>query len=308
MNTRTCIGVGIALVALGLGACSPQKTTVGKSADAQSQSTEWLAVARGRVDVEGGMAQVVAQAGGVVAAVEADPGQHVQAGQVLARLDPRAAKIGVAVAQTGVAQAKAQLTELAASLAQARWNARHLSAAAQEGTATGAAAMAARATEATAKARHDAAQEGLAASEHQLARAQLTLDEMTLRAPVAGSVVTRDIALGQAVAAASGPPLFKLLPDRPYVVHTQVDAQVANHLRPGMRAEVVRDSGTGPVYSATILRVGKVLQAAVMAPSPLERALANDVDCTLKLAPSKPGVTPLNIGQLVDVKFPRPQQ
>lgn len=305
MNTRTWMNIGIVALACSLGACSSHKGPDPAAAPATSATT-WLAVARGRVDVQGGMAEVVAQTGGVVAAVDADPGEHVEAGQVLARLDSRAAKIGVAIAKTHVAAAEAQLTELAASLAQARWNAQHLAAAAKEGTATGAAAVAARATVQGFKAKRDAARQSLAARQHQLAQAQLTLDETSLRAPVAGIVVTRAIALGQAVAASSGPPLFKLLPDRPYIVRTQVDAQVANHLRPGMQAEVVRDSGSGPVYAATVLRVGKVLQAAVMAPSPLERALANDVDCTLQLAPPKAGVVPLNVGQLVDVKFPRP--
>lgn len=305
MNIRTFVVIGIATLVLGLAACS-------SGADNQSDSSgapasKWLAVARGQVDVEGGMVQMVALTGGVVASVGVEQGEHVEAGQVLATLDPRAAGIGVAVAKTNVAQAEAGLAELRASLAQANWNAQHLGAAAKEGTATGAAAIEAKATVATLKAKQDAARAGLEATRHQLARAQLELDETTLRAPVAGTVVAREIAVGQAVAAASGPSLFKLLPDRPHIVRAQVDARVATGLQPGMHAEVVRDSGAGPVYSATVVHVGKVLRAATMAPSPLERALANDVDCILKLGPPKAGVAPLNIGQLVVVKFPRRQ-
>lgn len=305
VSARPWLGVAAAALAVGLAACS------GGAADDASghaaAASGWLAVARGQVEVEGGMVQVVPLSGGVVVSVDAEQGQHVEAGQVLAQLDARAAAIGVEVATTNVAQARAGLAELQASLVQARWSADHLGAAAKEGTATGAAAVAAKATLASLEARQGAAQASLDASRHQLAQARLQLDEMTLHAPVAGTVATRDVAVGQAVGAAAGPPLFKLLPDRPYIVRAQVDAQAAIHLRPGMRAEVVRDSASEPVYQATVLRVGKILQAAVMEPSPLERALAEDVDCTLKLLPAKAGVPPLPIGQRVVVRFPRPQ-
>lgn len=303
MNIRICFAVGTAVLALAVAACS--SGTHAQSDSSSASASTWLAVARGQVDVEGGMVQIVPLVGGVVASVAAEPGEHVKAGQILARLDPRAAEIGVAVARTNVAQAEARLTELQASLAQASWDARHLGAAAKEGTATGAAAVAAETGVATLKAKQEAARAGLEATRHQLASAQLELDEATLQAPMAGTIVTRDVAVGQAVTAASGPPLFKLLPDRPYIVRAQVDARAAAHLRPGMHADVVRDSGAGPVYSATVVRVGKVLQAATVAPTPLERALADDVDCTLKLEPPKAGVTPLNVGQIVVVKFPR---
>jgi hypothetical protein len=126
-----------------------------------------------------------------------------------------------------------------------------------------------------------------------------------LRAPVAGSVVARNIAVGQSVAAASGQPLFELLPDRPHIVQAQLDVDAAGPIRAGMHAEVVRDSGSGPVYDATVTWVGQVLQPAGLDRDPLERALANDVDCTLELAPPKQGVAPLRIGQRVLVRFPK---
>lgn len=306
MSVRTWIGFTVVGLALGLGACTSGAAGDPASNHATAPASQWLAVARGQVEVEGGMVEIVPLSSGVVTSVDAEQGEHVAAGQVLVQLDARSAAIAVEVATTSVAQAKAGVAELEAQLTQARWNADHLGAAAKEGTATGAAAVAARATLAGLEAKQAAAKAALAASRHQLAQAQLQLAEMSLKAPTAGTIATRDVAVGQAVAAAAGPPLFKLLPDRPYIVRAQVDAQAAMHLRPGMRAEVTRDSAAEPVYEATVLRVGTVLQAAVMAPSPLERALAEDVDCTLKLLPAKAGTPPLPVGQRVVVKFPRP--
>jgi RND family efflux transporter MFP subunit len=268
-------------------------------------SSEWLAVARGKVAVVGGMVQVAARTNGVVEKVTVAQGDVVDSGQVLARLDSRAAKIEVAGAKAAVAQAKAQLAELHVSLQQAERQAPRLTAAAKAGAATGQAAGQARSTVASLKAKQAAAKAALEAARKKQAAAQLQLDATTVRAPVKGTIVVRHLAVGQAVSAASGQPLFELLPDRPHIVRAQVNADAAAHIHPGMRAEVVRASGGGPVYHATVSWVGQVLQAATLAPSPLERALADDVDCKLKLAPVKAGQPPLRIGQRVLVKFPR---
>jgi RND family efflux transporter MFP subunit len=293
--------VALVALALTLGACSSGSPPAA-SADAQSQ---WLTVARGKVDVEGGMVLVAARADGVVDSIAAKQGDTVKAGQVLARLDPRAATIAVAAAQADVEQAKAQGDELQVSLKQAEQRAPRIAAAAKAGAATGEAAGQARDEVASLKARNAAARAALDAARQKLAAAKLQLDASTLRAPVAGTIVTRQVAIGQSVSAASGQPLFELLPDRPHVVHAQIDVDAAGAIHPGMQAEVVRDSGSGPVYQATVQWVGQVLQPAGLTQDPLQRALANDVDCTLELATPKAGQAPLRIGQRVLVRFPR---
>lgn len=296
--------VALAGLALALGACSSGSPPAA-SAAAQSQ---WLAVARGKVDVEGGMVLVAARADGVVESVAVKQGDAVKAGQVLARLDPRAAKISVAAAQADVAQAKAQGDELQVSLKQAEQRAPRIAAAANAGAATGEAAGQARDEVASLKAKSAAARAALDAAQQKLAAAKLQLDASTLRAPVAGTIVTRQVAIGQSVSAASGQPLFELLPDRPHVVRAQLDVDAAGAIHRGMHAEVVMDSGSGPVYQATVQWVGQVLQTAGLTQDPLQRALANDVDCTLELAPAKAGQAPLRIGQRVLVRFPRDPQ
>jgi RND family efflux transporter MFP subunit len=251
------------------------------------------------------MVQVAARTDGVVESVAVEQGDAVKAGQVLARLDPRAAKIKVATAKAGVAQAQAALAELQVALQQARQRAPRIVAAAKAGAATGESADQARNAVASLKAKHAAAQAALEVARQQLAAAQLAFDANSLRAPVAGTIVARQVAIGQPVAATSGRPLFELLPDRPHIVRAQVDADVAGAIHPGMQAQVVRDSGAGPTYSASVLWVGQVLQPASLTQDPLARAVANDVDCTLKLAAAKSGDPPLRIGQRVLVRFPK---
>lgn len=301
MKSIRCAGVALAVLALALSACSSDDGHAGMPVATQSQ---WLAVARGKVDVEGGMVQVGARADGVVESVAVKQGDDVKAGQVLAMLDPRAAKIAVATAKAGVEQATAQVAELHVALKQARQRAPRIAEAAKAGAATGESAEQARDAVASLEAKQTAAKAALDATEQQLAAAQLNFDATTLRAPVAGTVVARHVAVGQTVAATSGQSLFELLPDRPHIVRAQVDADLAGAIHAGMYAEVVRDSGSGPVYRAEVMWVGQVLQAASLTQDPLERAVANDVDCTLALEPPPGGKAPLRIGQRVLVKFP----
>ena len=97
---------------------------------AATATTPWLAVARGQVDVEGGMVLVAARTDGVVEAVAAKQGDHVEKGQPLATLDPRAARIAVAAAKADVAAAQAQRDELDVARKQAAQQAPRIEAAA----------------------------------------------------------------------------------------------------------------------------------------------------------------------------------
>lgn len=302
MKSRGPIVALVGALTLVLAACSAGGPPAAPTSAAPSR---WLAVARGQVGVEGGMVEVSARTAGIVERIEAKPGDAVRAGAPLAVLDARAAQIDVAGAEAGVAAAKAQAAELRVALDQARAQAPRVAAAAKAGAATGTAAEAAAGQVATLLARQAAAQAALDGAQQKLAAARLALAATTLRAPVAGTIVARHVALGQAVAAA-GSPLFELLPDRPRIVHAQLDADAAGAVHAGTLAEVVRESGDGPVYQAKVLWVGQVLQAASLTTDPLQRALANDVDCTLELAPPKAGEAPLRIGQRVLVRFPKP--
>lgn len=296
-SVRTIV---LLIAALALAGCS----STGDHA-AATAATPWLAVARGQVDVEGGMVLVAARADGVVATVAVTQGERVKKGQALATLDPRAARIAVAAATAEIAGAQAQRDELEVARRQAGQRTPRIEAAAKAGAASGEAADAARVAVATLDAKLAAAAAALDAARQKLAAAQLGLDATTLRAPVDGTVVTRQIAIGQTVSAAATQPLFELLPERPRIVRAQLDADAADVIHAGMRAEVVRDSGEGPVYVAKVLWVGQVLQSASLTRDPLARAVANDVDCTLELVAPASGTVPLRIGQRVLVRFPR---
>lgn len=302
MKPHRYAAILLAALLCGLAACSSGHGS------APAAPSQWLAVARGEVGVQGGRVLVTPRVDGVVDSIAAQPGARVKQGQALARLDARAANLAVAGAEAGVAQAQASLAEVQVALHRAEQRAPRIAAAAAAGAASGDAAAQARAAAATLTAKAAAANAALQGARQQLALARLRLDETTLRASSAGIIVARDLTVGQAVSAQSGKPVFEILPDRPRIVRAQLDADVADSIHPGMHAEVVRDSGDGPAYAARVLWVGQVLQQASLTADPLQRALANDVECVLELDPP-PGTSgsprALRIGQRVLVRFPK---
>ena len=286
-----------------LAACSGGKPDTSANAPTTAAPSQYLAIARGRVDVEGGLARVVAQRDGVVVAVNVQQGDGVKAGEVLAQLDPRAAQIELDGARAQVEQARAQLVQLQLKLKEAQQRAPRIAEAAKAGAASGDAADEARNEAASLQAQADAAKAALDAARQRVDAAQLDLDARALRAPVAGRVTQRDAQIGQAVSAQSGAALFTILPKRPRIVRAEVDADDADKIKAGMKAQVVRDTGEGPEYPAKVLRVGEVIGASTLTEDPLARATSREVECVLELEPGS--APPLRIGQRVLVRFPR---
>lgn len=300
---NACLGLLVGASTM-LAACSGGGQSSSAEATVAPAQSQYLAIARGRVDVQGGLARVVARRDGVITTVNAQQGDEVKAGAVLAQLDPRAAQIELAGAKAQVEQARAQLAQLQVKLNEAKQRAPRVAEAAKAGAASGDAADEARNEVASLQAQADAAKAAVDAARQHVDAVQLDVDARSLRAPVAGRIVERDAQIGEAVAAQSGRALFTILPDRPRIVRAEVDADDADKIKAGMKAEVVRDTGEGPVYAAKVLRVGEVLGPGTLNDDPLARAASREVECVLQLEPAS-SAPPLRIGQRVLVRFPR---
>jgi hypothetical protein len=95
--------------------------------------------------------------------------------------------------------------------------------------------------------------------------------------------------------------LFQLLPDRPRIVRAELNEAYVDLVKPGMHAEVVRDSDQGTAVAAEVLRVGEVFGPSRLTDDPVERAGAHDVECVLRLDGGE-----FRIGQRVLVRFLKP--
>ncbi|MEG0046155.1 MAG: biotin/lipoyl-binding protein, partial [Comamonas sp.] len=92
----------LAAALLSLGGCSPAQDSASlvSVAAAQAKPQNQVAVARGKIDVEGGLLDLASPAAGVVQQLLIKEGQAVEKGQVLLRLKDDAARADLAVAES----------------------------------------------------------------------------------------------------------------------------------------------------------------------------------------------------------------
>lgn len=204
---------------------------------------------------------------GVLAALNADQGDRVKAGQVLAHLDARDVEAQVAVAKAAVAQARANLgkseadaVSARASLANAKAIAARRAALVGKGFATveetqttDAAARVAAAALLSARAGIDVATAALASAEAQLEFQEATLANYTLYAPYDAWIVSRNIELGSAVN--PGQSVFTLVEAHSVWALGYVDERLAGRLAVGQPAEIVLRSEPGKRYPGHVARI-----------------------------------------------------
>lgn len=163
-----------------------------------------------------------------VAAVYVDEGDHVRAGQVLARLDSTLLRARIAQAQASVEQSRAQAS-------QSRTEAARVAGLDGQGIL---------ADEQIQQRRSQAAGNAaaVAVAQAQLADLRTQASRMELRAPVSGVVLERSLQPG-AIAAAGGEPLFRIARDQLIELDAEVPEDILPLLRPGGRAVVTLPSG-----------------------------------------------------------------
>ncbi len=204
--------------------------------------------------------EVGSELSGTIKSVEVDYNSRVRTGQVLAKLDTTKleatitqCKASLESARAKVLQARATVTETAAKLAQYR-KMRELSngkAPAQADIdAAEAAHQRAKADEANCAAAVNQAEATLKVNETDLSKS-------TIRSPINGIVLTRNIDPGQTVAAAMATPvLFKLAEDLAQMdLHVNVDEADVSGAREGQQATFSVAAYPRRTFDATIIQV-----------------------------------------------------
>lgn len=294
-------GLGAAMLAcVWLSACSPSgREASAEPVQASPKAPRALALARGKVDVEGGLLVLSAGAEGVVQQLKVKDGQRVQAGQVLLRLGDAAAQADVAVAESEEQLARARLAARTARLPVLQQTLTRWQTAAKQGAADG------QQVEEAAQALRDAqSEQAIAKAEVQVAqrkqaqlRALLTRQE--LRAPEAGTVVRVHSHAGAHVA--PGTPAVVLLPERALIVRAELNESFASAVREGMPATVVIDGDAGAAQrlpAAKLLRISPVFGVGQLQED-TQRGPVRVIECVLVF--DQPPVA--RVGQNVRVTF-----
>jgi multidrug resistance efflux pump len=297
MNLRHLRLPLVLLAAALLAACSHDDAPATSSANTPA----YAAIARGRIDIEGGLLKLTMPAEGVVKSVDAHEGEQVQKGQLLAQLDLEPAQLALNSALAEQQQATAQADALEERAKTASLRASRLEQAAKAGAGDIQSADDAReaAQQVQAELGNARANAGLAAQKVAGARYQLEL--RSLHAPIDGQIVQRMVQPGASVSPAAGP-IFLMLPDAPRIVRAELNESFVGVVHDGMAAEVDDDSGSGMApLKAHVLRVGNVFGASTLEDDPQVRANTRTVECVLAF--DQQPATPLRIGPRVVVKF-----
>jgi len=266
MNRKVGIG-GALLVAIVVAVAlwAPWKKRQGPSA------FESLPVDRGpivsRISASGTVSArttvlVGSQVSGRIQDIYVDFNGAVTKGQLLARIDPRVFDAQVEQARANVAAARAQIAKAKAQAAEAqrdldrkiRMDERKLIATTDLDSA--------RARAEVAKAEVQAAQSALVQASANLRQAELNVAYTAIASPIDGVVISRDVDVGQTVAASlQTPTLFTLAEDlRKMQVHTNVAESDVALVAAGNPASFSVDAYPGRVFEGTIREVRNAAQ------------------------------------------------
>jgi multidrug resistance efflux pump len=271
------------------------------SAPASHASVEpaYAAVARGRIDIDGGLLAIKPPRDGTLASVHAHEGDNVSQGEILATMDTQPAALQVEVSRAGLAQATADAALLTSKLAVAKQQSGRLSAAAKAGAGDQQSADTARGAASELEAQKAAAVAAVDMAQQKLDAARYELSLRTLRSPIDARVTRMTAQVGSQVSPQSGP-LFTLLPKTPPIVRAELSESMVDAVKVGMPATVSADGGgSESSWPAHVLRLGSVVGPSTLDDEPQQRLNARTVSCVLTFDQPQS----LRIGQRVLVHF-----
>lgn len=232
--------------------------------------------------------QVGAQVSGRIAELKVDFNGAVKKGQLIAKLDPQLfvaaaerEKANYASAKAGVARAEAQQRD-------AEMVAKRTKALNEQGLASAAELQTAETNVAVTAAATEVAKAALEQARAALNQAQVNLSYTNISSPIDGTVISRNVDVGQTVAASlQAPVLFTIAEDlRKMQVHTSVAEGDVGRLKQDMVATFTVDAFPGQRFKG---KVGQIRNAAQTVQNVVTYDAVIDVDNSdLRL---RPGMT-----------------
>lgn len=263
---------------------------------------EFVAAAKGRVDIEGGVIRLAARRDGIVEQVMVEEGDRVRSGQAIAQLDNQQARLGVELARAEVAQAQRAVATIRLKLASAEREERRLAPLADERIAPRQEHDRARDEVLVLKSEMGSAMAAVDVATSRLRSAESEIEQRIVRAPLDGQIVRRQARPGDGVSTLNVTPLFLFAPNAERIVRAELEERYLAQVVPGQSAEVSLEADEATKFEAKVLRLGKVVGARTPSDDPSERSDVRVVECVLSIdAPN------LLIGQRVIVRI-RPHE
>ena len=204
-------------------------------------------------------ATVSAKITGKIVAVLIEEGMEVEEGQVLARLDDSLQTRQLDLARAELEEARKSLTETRVRLAEARLNHGRIERLVAAAVATEQDLDAIRAEVESLEARLEVGREQIEVAERRVALREQELDDMVIRAPFAGVVVTKDAQPGEMISPVSAGGGFTRTGIGTVVdmgsleIEVDVNEAYINRVRPGQPVVATLDAYTGWKIPAKVI-------------------------------------------------------
>ncbi|MDR2331540.1 MAG: HlyD family efflux transporter periplasmic adaptor subunit [Comamonas sp.] len=290
--------LGLLCLALGgLAGCTPAADSP-PTASASQQHQSPVAVARGKIEVDGGLLDLATAIDGTVQQIAVREGQQVQTGQLLLKIHDEDLRAELAVAQSSYQLAQARHKALTTKLPLLQAQLKRLQAAARDGAADLQEVDNAQAALRNAQSEAEVAQAEvkLAQSKTQQLRERQRL--YALNAPEAATVVHLRAQTGSQVHTSQA--AVRLLPLRPLRIRAELNESFAGTVQKGMRASVVLDNDSStPLPEARVLRINPMYGPSTLQDDG-QRGPLRVVECVLEFE-TAPGH--VRVGQNVRVSF-----
>lgn len=289
------------IVFAALSGCDASGSLDADRAPAQKQAG-FVAAAKGRVDIEGGVIRLAARRDGIVEQVMVEEGDQVRAGQAIALLDNQQARLGVELARAEVSQAQRAVATVRLKLASAEREERRLAPLADERIAARQEYDRARDEVLILKSELGSADAAVEVATGRLRSAESEIEQRIVRAPLDGQIVRRQARPGDGVSTLNVTPLFLFAPNAERIIRAELEERFLAQVLPGQSAEVLLEADEAAKFEAKVLRLGKVVGARTPSDDPGEKSDVRVVECVLSIdAPN------LLIGQRVIVRI-RPHE
>ena len=206
--------------------------------------------------------QVGSQVSGRIQKIDADFNDRVKKGELIAKIDPRLFEAALEQARANDLSAQANLTKAEAQAEDAERQAQRLQQLAQRKLAAPADAETAQTNAAVARAQIKVAQAAVVQAGAALDQARTNLAYTNIVSPIDGIVISRNVDVGQTVAASfQAPTLFVLAENlHKMQVDTSVSEADVGRLRPGMKASFTVDAYPGERFDGVVREIRNAAQ------------------------------------------------
>lgn len=260
--------------------------------------TPYAFIAKGNVDVEGGLIDVSARVGGTYKKILTSEGSKVKVGQILAVMEDDAERIGLRNAEASLSSAMISIEQakLKLKIDERELKRTHIQ---REQDAVPQLALD-RASDTVERARFalKVQEASLVRAKTSVETARFKLEQRNIRAPVNGMIIKAEVRPGMGASTNTVSTAFLLMPATERIVRLSVEEKDYAKVFVGQDVVLVPTTNAKEKYNGKVARVAQVF--AVSESSRFSRGGAS-VDVVI----SAPGI-PLLIGQTVRVMFKKP--